>query len=165
MTTPPVPDSIAELIPNALKPRTIDSSVQYHRDRYLVKTSAGWECYFAKSVPVPRKADPNRKYLKFEKNPPIYMAGFFAFRSKFYPVGIRDLVRGQINVRKNYALTADQLESLFTTQPVGEPAEQPGPVEPSGNENLDLDVAGNEYLRTLLFLEDPEEEWEVSEDL
>ena len=162
MTT--VPTSIAETLPPRLKPRSIEEHVLYSRDRYLVRTSAGWEKYFAKAETIPRKEDTSRTYLKFIKAPPVYMEGFFAFRSKFYPVTIRDLVRGQINVRKSRALTAQQLQGIFdpVPEPVAEPAEQPGPVNPTREVGPDIDLASNEYIRTLLFLEDPEEEWDFS---
>ena len=160
----PVPTSIAEGLPASLKPKSIDEHVIYKRDRYLVKTSAGWEGYLAKAEVIPRKEDKERSYLKFIKAPPVYMEGFFAFRSKFYPVTIRDLVRGQINVRKSRALTAQQLQGIFdpVPEPVAEPAEQPGPVTPTREVGPDTDLASNEYIRTLLFLEDPEEEWDFS---
>lgn len=159
-----VPTSIAEGLPYRLKPRSIEEHVRYQRDRYLVRTSAGWEGYFAKAETIPRKEDKERSYLKFTKAPPVYMEGFFVFRSKFYPVTIRDLVRGQINVRKSRALTAQQLQGIFdpVPEPVAEPAEQPGPVTPTGEVSSDIDLASNEYIRTLLFLEDPEEEWDLS---
>lgn len=146
------------------KPKLIDSKVIYHRERFLVRTDAGWEYYLARAESIPRKADPNRKYIKFEKTPPIIMEGFFAFRSKFYPVSFRDLLRGQINVRRTNALNADQLERFFNAgepDPVGESSEQPESSGTTGHEEEAIDMALPEYLRTLQLIHDPEEEWGI----
>lgn len=133
--------------------------VVYDRDRYLVYSPSGWKHYAAKIKAPPRKIDPNLSYIKFTQAPKVFEQGFYAFRSKFYPVSLRDLVRGQFNVRKNHGLTADQLQNLYSEQTPGTPQEQPGPVPVTGDEDQSINLAREEYLRTLLFLENPEEEW------
>lgn len=148
-------------IPAKYQPKNLLTDLEYKINRYCVYEDGIWSCYFAKVGAVEEGA----RYIPFLSAPPIGKSGYFAFKKKFYPVSLRDLVRSHINVNPQYGLTLSQLNQrlgLTTQEPApspGLPNQQPSIRESTGQESQLIDVAWDEQVRTLLLLEDPEEEW------
>ncbi len=150
--------------------------LEYKKDRFVVKTEAGWEYWLARVVnPEPEK------FTAFEKTPPVYADGYMAYNKRFYPVSKRDIVRGHFLNKQEYSYTLAQLISAYedprseeetsTTSQLTD--DSPGSADSSERnsnerelggvtkEEIDeLDMARDEYLRTLHLLQDSEEEWD-----
>lgn len=138
-------------IPKKYQARDTLTELVYKKDRFIVKVDDNWVYYFA-------KADIGKvvgSYITFSTCPPILSEGYFAFNRKFYPVSTRDILREHFNAAEHRGLTKNDIVS--TSERVDE---QLSPVTNTEEEISSVDVAWNEQIGTLLYLEDPEEEWE-----
>lgn len=150
--------------------------LEYKKDRFVVKTETGWEYWLARVVnPEPEK------FTAFEKAPPVYADGYMAYNKRFYPVSKRDIVRGHFSNKLEYSYTLSQLIAAYENPRSEEQAPDSSqradtgtntsdPSEVNSNEQgswgatqeeiNELDLARDEYLRTLHLLQDSEEEWD-----
>lgn len=123
-------------------------------------------------------------FVEMVKAPTVFQEGYATIGKDLYLVTLKDLTRRRINVRSNpvrvgnetvesdntdsTSVTSDSSTSTRTDTQLLEPGHLLG-NKPGISEEIELqvsqdaDLAWKEQINTLLFIEDPEAEWELVE--
>jgi len=99
-------------------------------------------------------------YVELLKLPPLISEGFVTFERKLYKVQLSDYIRRRVNVTNPYrapaAVPSPNVDVVETIHDTNKPA-----VVQIANASLDqaVDLAWQEQIDALHYLDDPEEEW------
>jgi hypothetical protein len=113
-------------------------------------------------------------YIAIQKLPPVMKEGFVTYQKRLYKVTFRDFFRSRVNVgqpaytpARNDDGASTSRSTIVDPSPSSDVAATPASVgDQQGSEstfglqiNQAADLAWEDQIRTLLFVDDPQEEW------
>lgn len=141
----------------AIPPKETDRVLRPVTNTYAIMHGEVYDYYSIKL------GESKGKFVELLKLPPCLEEGYITINKKLYFVTFKDLLRGRVNVEREFSTTATGDGQPITTIVV----DQNNSVDnQSGlNQSTELqegehaDLAWQEQINALLHLDDPEEEW------
>ena len=151
----------------------LSPSLNYKLNRFVYLEDGQFKYYFIK---LSEEDCDNLGFIKILRPPSVLKDGYVCYKRNFYPLSKFDIFKGRLNVRSDRAISTKSLAERLLNQrnaeprtelgdSVSKPTEAPvlsdkqhGLVELAECQIKDLDISQLEYLETLQFLSDTEEE-------
>lgn len=149
--------------------KEVSGKVKYRKNSFIVEENEVFLYYTVSTI------FKNDKFIEFVKKPPVLCDGILCHENKMYSVSVKELIKGIVNVSREYIQpTPTTSEGSVSGIPrdfkpelenVISYVDESGALEVSEVQvDKDADVAWSQHLVELLYVEDPEAEWEVLQD-